>query len=68
MPKLTETEKRVLIQIGTGLSNQEAADVLGVSRRTIDFHLANIFHTFNVKNRIAALREAVRHQQIPSPF
>lgn len=58
--KLTKTEKRVLELVAQGNSSKEAADVLCVSKRTVDFHLANIYSTLQVSNRVKAIRAATR--------
>ena len=57
--ELTRKEKEVLTLIGQGLTSQEAAERLFVSKRTIDFHLANIFQKFGVSNRMKAYNRAV---------
>lgn len=67
--RLTPTEVRVLSLIAQGYSSREAADRLVVSKRTVDFHLANIYDKLNVKNRVQALRSATRLGLIPfEPF
>lgn len=45
---LSIREKEVLRMIGRGLSSKEIADTLHVSRRTIDFHRANILRKMNL--------------------
>ncbi len=55
---LSEREQEVLTFVGRGLTNQEIADQLFLSRRTIDFHLHNIYHKLHVVNRIQACRVA----------
>jgi DNA-binding CsgD family transcriptional regulator len=60
-PKLTAREKQVLTLIGEGNSSQDVADAMDLSKRTIDFHLANIYNKLGVKNRVKALREAARY-------
>lgn len=53
----TRTELKVLglFDEGTVSSSQGAADYLVVSKRTIDFHFANIFEKADVHNRTEAL-------------
>jgi DNA-binding NarL/FixJ family response regulator len=41
------------------MSAKEAADTLVVSKRTVDFHLANIFEKLSCNNRVKAYRLAV---------
>lgn len=67
--RLTPTEIKVLSLIGKGFSSKEAADRLIVSKRTVDFHLANIYEKLLVNNRVAALRVATRLGLMPfEPF
>ena len=55
---LTDRETEVLGLVAQGLSSKEAARRLAVSKRTIDFHLANTYEKLNVSNRIQAFRTA----------
>ena len=55
---LTDREKEVLNAVAEGLSSQEIAIELYVSKRTVDFHLANIYTKLTVNNRIKALKAA----------
>ena len=63
--RLTKREIEVLSLIAQGHSSKEAADVLFVSKRTVDFHLANIYDKLQVNNRVQALRMATRLGLIP---
>ena len=56
--RLTKREIEVLSLIAQGHSSKEAADVLFVSKRTVDFHLANIYDKLQVNNRVQAFRAA----------
>lgn len=58
-PVLTRREREVLIMIGQGGTSQAIAKDLFVSKRTVDFHLANCFTKLGVNNRISAWRKAV---------
>ena len=64
--RLTPTETRVLSLIAQGHSSKAVANLLTVSKRTIDFHLANIYDKLQVKNRVQALRVASRLRLIQS--
>lgn len=67
--RLTPTQIKVLSFIAQGHSSKEAADRLVVSKRTVDYHLANIYEKLQVNNRVAALRVAIRLGLIPfEPF
>ena len=61
----TKREIEVLSLIAQGHSSKEAADTLYVSKRTVDFHLANIYDKLQVNNRVQAFRAATRMGLIP---
>jgi DNA-binding CsgD family transcriptional regulator len=63
--RLTKREIEVLSLIAQGRSSQEVADTLFVSKRTVDFHLANIYEKLNVTNRVQAFRRAAQLGLIP---
>lgn len=56
---LTDRERVVLAQIVKGASSKEAARVLGVSPRTIDFHRANIMQKLAAKNTADLVRKVL---------
>jgi len=58
--KLTKREIEVLQLVIEGKSSKEVADQLFVSKRTVDFHLANVYSKLSVSNRLQAFREATR--------
>lgn len=63
--KLTKREIEVLSLIIEGRSSKEVADLLFVSKRTVDFHLANIYDKLQVSNRVQAFRRAASLGLIP---
>ena len=63
--RLTKREIEVLSLVAQGHSSKEAADVLFISRRTVDFHLAKIYDKLQVNNRVKAFRAATRIGLIP---
>ncbi len=63
-PHLTIREKEILQLTAHGLTSQEIADKLCLSKRTIDNHRANIFQKFDVKNTTLLLRKAVEFRLI----
>ncbi len=63
--KLTKREVEVLTLVIEGKSSKEVADLLFVSKRTVDFHLANIYDKLQVTNRVQAFRRAARLGLIP---
>jgi DNA-binding NarL/FixJ family response regulator len=58
---LTAREVEVLGLIAQGQSNQEIADTLFISPRTVAAHVANIFHKTHAANRAAAATYAARY-------
>ena len=63
--RLTKREVEVLGLIAQGHSSQDASDLLYVSKRTVDFHLANVYAKLGVTNRVQAFRVATRLGLIP---
>ena len=57
---LTEREIEILRLIAKGLSNSEAAHVLGLSRATVRTHLEHIYDKLEVTNRVEAVTEGLR--------
>ena len=53
---LTEREVEVIRPIFAGKSNKEVGVELVCSKRTVDFHLANIYAKLGVSNRVQAMR------------
>ena len=50
----------MLALLATGLRNQEIADRLVVSQRTVDHHVASILRKLGAGTRREAIKEAVR--------
>lgn len=63
--RLSKREVEVLSLVALGHSSKEAAEILFVSKRTVDFHLANIYDKLQVNNRVQAYRAATRLGLIP---
>ena len=57
---LTQREVEVLQLVAEGLTNQQIADRLVISRRTVHAHLRSIFSKVEVTTRTAAVLEANR--------
>lgn len=55
---LSEREKEVLELIAQGLSNQEIANKLYISLRTVKWHSSNIYQKLGVKNRTQAVNRS----------
>jgi DNA-binding NarL/FixJ family response regulator len=58
--KLSDREQEILQLIAKGVSNAEAAQMLGVSRATIRTHLEHIYQKLEVTNRVEAVTEGIR--------
>lgn len=59
--QLTEREREVLELIAQGLSSKEIAHQLGLTVRTVDFHVANILQKLGVVSRLEAVMWAKEH-------
>lgn len=59
-PGLTPRENEVLALLVRGFSNQEIADALVLSVRTVQRHVENLYGRLNVHNRARFVLEAVR--------
>ena len=57
---ISEREKEILVAICRGLSNQEIADELYISKRTVDKHRANILEKTGCKNTAALVVYAIK--------
>ena len=57
---LTEREADVLLWIAAGKSNRDIADILGLSHRTVNKYLDQIYLKISVENRASAAAKAVR--------
>jgi DNA-binding CsgD family transcriptional regulator len=53
---LTARERKVLIETVKGATSKEAAQTLGISRRTIEFHRANIREKIGVRTTVDLVR------------
>jgi DNA-binding NarL/FixJ family response regulator len=52
-PSLTPTERLVAAAVAEGLANAAIATRLGISKRTVEAHLRNIFHKLDATSRLA---------------
>ena len=57
---LTDRETDVLLWLAAGKSNRDIADILGLSHRTINKYLDQIYLKISVENRASAAAKAVR--------
>lgn len=61
---LSKREKEILFKICEGFSNQEIADTLFISKRTVDKHRANLLGKTNSKNTASLILFAIRNKLI----
>jgi DNA-binding CsgD family transcriptional regulator len=66
-PLLTARELEVLRLICQGDTSAVVAEELSISKRTVDFHLANVYRKLKVVNRIGAANRAMQLGLINAP-
>lgn len=66
-PSVTQRESTVLELLAKGLRSAKIATALGISDRTVKFHLSNLFRKSNTKNRINLLLWHLGGRVIPGP-
>ncbi len=62
--RLSDREVEILVAICQGLSTQEIADRLFISKRTVDKHRANILEKSGCKNTASLVVYAIRHRLV----
>ena len=61
---LTAREIEVLRLVAQGLTNEQVAERLIISPRTVDTHLTSIYSKIGVSSRVAATRYAMEHHLV----
>ena len=61
---LSVREMEIIELVAAGLTNQEIAEKLTISKRTVDNHVSNMFTKTGSKNRVALLNWAMDHGKI----
>ena len=61
---LSDRELEVLLLICKGLSNQEIADQLFISKRTVDHHRASLLTKTDTRNAASLVIYAIKHKMI----
>lgn len=61
---LSARELEILLAVCQGLSNQEIADQLFISKRTVDKHRANILEKTGCKNTASLVVYAIKHSLV----
>ena len=56
---LTPREREVLGLLAQGLTDQQAADALGISLRTVEKHVGGVLHKLGARNRTEAVARAL---------
>ena len=64
---LTKRQVEVLELVALGKSNAEVADVLFITKRSIDFHLASVNKRLGTHNRVEAINVARRRGLLSCP-
>jgi len=57
---LSERELQIVELVAAGLTNQEIAEKLEISKRTVDNHISNILTKTGTENRVALVRWALQ--------
>lgn len=57
---LSERELQIVELVASGLTNQEIAEKLEISKRTVDNHISNILTKTATGNRVALVRWALQ--------
>lgn len=57
---LSERELQVIELVAAGMTNQDIAEKLEISKRTVDNHISNILTKTETENRVALVRWALQ--------
>ena len=63
-PVLSDREIQVIELVAAGLSNEQIALELAISKRTVDNHISNILDKTRTHNRVALVRWAMQWGKI----
>ena len=61
MKQLTLREMNILNWVKNGKTNSEIAQIMGITERTIRFHVESIFSKLDVTSRSQAVATAIEH-------
>lgn len=53
--RLTKRQLRIMVLVGLGFTNEEIAETLGITHRTVQTHLSTVFKVLGVTSRVQAL-------------
>ena len=65
LDKLTPRERQVLEAVIRGHTNAEIAGQLGLGRRTVETHRANMMAKLNLESQVDVIRFALRRGLLP---
>jgi len=57
--ELSERELQIIERVAAGLTNQDIARELAISKRTVDNHISNILTKTGTENRVSLVRWAL---------
>ncbi|HEY9690416.1 MAG TPA: LuxR C-terminal-related transcriptional regulator [Coleofasciculaceae cyanobacterium] len=57
---LSDRELQIVELVASGLTNQDIAEKLAISKRTVDNHISNILTKTKTDNRVALVRWALQ--------
>lgn len=59
-PALSDRELQVIELVTAGMTNEQIAEKLEISKRTVDNHISNILTKTDTQNRVALVRWALQ--------
>ena len=65
-PHLSPRQQQVLELMAEGMTNNEIAEQLGVTERTVKAYAQELYDKLGVRNRAGAVAEAAKHGLLPS--
>jgi DNA-binding CsgD family transcriptional regulator len=66
-PRLTESELRVARLAAQGRTNEQIAQAIFVSRRTVETHLTHAYHKLGIKSRAELAQALAAHTGAAEP-
>jgi DNA-binding CsgD family transcriptional regulator len=60
---LTELEDKILLLISEGLTSQEVADFIHISKKTVDSHRIKLMKKFDLSNSSSLMRFALKYTE-----
>jgi len=65
LEELTDSEKRILQLVASGMKRKEIADTLYISGRTLSNHLQHIYEKLGVSSSVGAVTKAIQMGYLP---